>query len=135
MARIILTGVAAVLVALLTGFLWGSSGRSDAEEALEQVRVRGDLLEARGAVLAAQVAVYNTNFGDASRNLEDARALVDRAMQQFRLLDREDAATRLEGALTSIREAQQLTGKLDLGANSRAAEAVKAIDSVLAPAS
>jgi hypothetical protein len=131
MAKTILGAIAAVLIALLAGFLWGLAGRSGAEDALERSLVRGDLLEARAAVLAARVAIYNTNFGDASRNLEDGRGFVDRGMQRLRMLGRDADAERLEGALMPIGEAQQLAGRLDLGANQRAAEALKTIESVL----
>jgi hypothetical protein len=131
MAKKILVGSAVVLVALLAAFLWGASGKWGIEDALEQSTLRGDLLEARGAVLTARIALYNTNFGDASRSLEEARAVVERAAQRLRTLGRESDATQLEAAIVPVRDAQQLAGKLDLGANSRAADAEKTIDSVL----
>ena len=49
MAKMILGGVAVVLVALLAGFLWGASGRSTITRALERSELRNELLEARGA--------------------------------------------------------------------------------------
>ncbi|HVH29625.1 MAG TPA: hypothetical protein VM818_22915 [Vicinamibacterales bacterium] len=131
MIKKILGGLAAVLVALLAAFLWGASGKSSIQDALEQSTLRGDLLEARSAVLTARIALYNTNFGDASRSLEEARAVVERAVQRLHMLGRESEAKQLEAAIVPVREAQQLAGKLDLGANSRAADATKMIDSVL----
>jgi hypothetical protein len=131
MIRKILGGLAAVLVALLAAFLWGASGKSSIQDALGQSTLRGDLFEARGAVLTARIALYNTNFGDASRSLEEARAVVERAVQRLNMLGRESDAKQLEAAIVPIREAQQLAGKLDLGANSRAADATKMIDGVL----
>jgi hypothetical protein len=131
MAKMILGAVAAVLVALLAGFLWGAAGTRGLEQSLGHSALRGDLLEARGAVLASRIDIYNTNFGDSSRNLESARALVERALQRLRDLGREEDAGRLEAALPPIREAQQLAGRLDLGANGRAAEASKAIEALL----
>lgn len=131
MAKMILGGIVAVLVAVLAGFIWGAAGRSDLQAALQQLEVRSDLLEARGLVLASRIDVYNTNFGDSSRNLEEARAVVDRAMGRLQALGSDADAKQLEGALTPIREAQQLAGKLDLGANGRAAEAGKIIDGLL----
>ncbi len=131
MAKMILSGIAAVLVALLAGFLWGASGRSTIERALERSELRNELLEARGAALAARTDIYNTNFGEASRHLEEARAAVTRAVQRLERLDREEEMQLLQSAQGPIEEAQRLASKLDLGANARAAEAVKTLESVL----
>jgi hypothetical protein len=131
MFKKILVGLAAVLVAVLAAFLWGASGKSAVEDALERSTIRGGLLEAGNAVLAARIAVYNTNFGDASRNLEQARAGIERAVQRLQMLGRDDEAKQLEAAIVPVRDAQQLAGKLDLGANSRAGDATKIIDAVL----
>jgi hypothetical protein len=131
MVKKILGGLAAFLVALLAAFLWGASGKWSLEDALEQSTLRGDLLEARGAVQTARIALYNTNFGDASRSLDEARVVVERGVQRLRTLGRDSDAKQLEAAIVPVRDAQQLAGKLDLGANSRAADAEKTIDSVL----
>lgn len=131
MAKMILGVTAAVLVALLAGFLWGASGKSTIERALDRSELRNELLEARGAALAARIDVYNTNFGEASRHLEEARAAVTRAVQRLERLDREDEMQRLQSALGPIEEAQRLASTLDLGANARAAEAVQTLESVL----
>jgi len=131
MAKMILGGTLAVLVALLAGFVWGASGKSTIERALERAELRNELLEARGAALAARTDIYNTNFGEASRNLEEARGAVTRAVQRLERVDRQDEMQRLQGALGPIEEAQRLASTLDLGANARAAEAVRTVDSVL----
>ena len=131
MVRMILGGIAAVLVALLAGFLWGASAKSTVERALERSELRNELLEARSAALAARVDIYNTNFGEASRHLEEARSSVTRAVQRLQRLDREAEAQQLQAALGPIEEGQRLASKLDLGANSRAAEAVQTLESVL----
>ena len=131
MAKMILGGIAAVLIALLAGFLWGASGKSTIERALERAELRNELNAARIAALAARVDIYNTNFGDASGHLEDARASVTRAIQRLESLDRDAEAQRLQSALGPIEEAQRLASKLDLGANARTAEAIKTVESVL----
>ena len=130
-ARIGLTVVAVVLVALLAGFLWGASGRSTLDRALQRSELRNELLDAGAAALAARVDLYNTNFGDASRHLEDARTVAGRAAQRLDALGRDDDTKRLQSALGSIEEAQRLAAKLDLAANARAGDAAKAIDAVL----
>jgi hypothetical protein len=131
MAKKILIWLASVLVALLAAFLWGASGKAGLEDALERSTLRGSLLDARGGVLTARIALYNTNFGDASRSLEEARIATERAIERLRMAGREDDAKQLEAAIVPVRDAQQLAGKLDLAANSRAADAEKVIDGVL----
>ena len=130
-ARTGLTVVAVVLVALLAGFLWGASGKSTLDRALQRSELRNELLDARAATLAARIDVYNTNFGEASRHLEDARSVAGRAAQRLDALGRDDDLKQLQSALGSIEEAQRLAGKLDLAANTRAGDAAKAIDAVL----
>jgi len=130
-ARTGLIVVAVVLVALLTGFLWGASGRSTLDRALQRSELRNELLDARAAALAARIDVYNTNFGEASRHLEEARSVAGRAAQRLDALGRDDDLKQLQSALGSIEEAQRLAGKLDLAANTRAGDAAKAIDAVL----
>jgi hypothetical protein len=131
-ARTGLIVVAVVLVALLAGFLWGASGRSTLDRALQRSELRNELLDARAAALAARIDVYNTNFGEASRHLEDARSMGARAVQRLEALGRDDDLKQLQSALSSIGEAQRLASKLDLAANARAGDAAKAIEAVLA---
>ena len=130
-ARTGLIVVAVVLVALLTGFLWGASGRSTLDRALQRSELRNELLDARAAALAALIDVYNTNFGEASRHLEDARSIGARAAQRLEALGRVENLKQLQSALSSIEGAQRLASKLDLAANARAGEAAKAIEAVL----
>ena len=130
-ARTGLTVIAVVLVALLAGFLWGAAGKSTLDRALQRSELRNELLDARAAALAARIDVYNTNFGEASRHLEEARSVGGRAAQRLDALGRDDDLKQLQFALGSIEEAQRLAGKLDLAANTRAGDAAKAIDAVL----
>ena len=130
-ARTGLTVIAVVLVALLAGFLWGAAGKSTLDRALQRSELRNELLDARAGTLAARIDVYNTNFGEASRHLEEARSVAGRAAQRLDALGRDDDLKRLQSALGSIEEAQRLAGKLDLAANARAGDAAKAIDAVL----
>ena len=125
-------GIAAGLaVALLAGWLWGRSGQPDMAAALQASELRGELLGARAATLDARVAIYNVNFGEASKHLEDARGLLRRADERLKSLGRDDEVKQVQTALASIDEAQRMAGKLDQGANSRAGEAAKAVADVL----
>jgi hypothetical protein len=120
-----------LLVALLAGWIWGASGRSDTGRALRSSELRGELLAARAAVLDARVAIYNTNFGEASSHLDDARGLLDRANDGLKSLGRNDEVTQVQMAQASIDEAQRMAGRLDQVANTRAGEAAKILAAVV----
>lgn len=121
----------AVLVALAVGWGWGASGRSGLNRALKTAELRGRLLEGRASVLDARLAIYSVNFGEASRHFEDARSALRDADARLKDLGRGEDATRLEGALTRIDEAQRMVGQLNQDANAVAADAAKTIDDVL----
>ena len=118
-------------VALVAGWIWGASGRSDMARALHTAELRGELLGARAAVLDARVAIYSVNFGEASRHLEDARGLLRRADERLKSLGREDEVKQVQTAMTSIDDAQRMAGKLDQSANSRAGEAARIVAQLL----
>ena len=130
-AKLVLGVAAGLAVALLAGWIWGRSGRSDTARALETSELRGELLGARAAILDARVAVYSVNFGEASRHLEGARGLLARAGERLKSLGRDDDVRHVQTALASIDDAQRMAGKLDQNANSRAGEAAKTIADVL----
>ena len=95
----------------------------DGSQAADVRAVRDELLGARGAVLDARVAIYAVNFGEASRHLEGARGLLDRADRRLSSLGLTADLDRLATARARIDKAQRMTGKLDQSANTRAGEA------------
>ena len=125
--RLALIGVVAVIVVLGLGYVWGSSGRTQLENVLDDVRQQLDLAEARGDLLDARVNLYNNNFGDASRHFEEAKEPLRRTRQRYQEADRDDSARSVAAALEHVEEAQRLAGKLDPTANAKAAEALEAI--------
>ena len=131
MVKLVLGIAVGLVVALLAGWIWGASGRSEMARALQTSELRSELLGARAAVLDARVAIYSVNFGEASRHLEDARGLLGRADERLKSLGRDDEVRRVQTALASIDEAQRMAGKLDQSANSRAGEAAKMVADVL----
>jgi hypothetical protein len=131
MTKLILGITAGLAVALLAGWIWGRSERSHMGRTLETSELRGELLGARAAALDARVAIYSVNFGDASRHLEDARGLLGRADARLKSLGRDEEVRQVQTALTSIDDAQRMTGKLDQNANSRAGDAAKTVADVL----
>jgi hypothetical protein len=120
-----------LLVALLAGWIWGTSGQSDATRALETAELKGELLGARAAILDARVAIYSVNFGEASGHLENARGLLRRAEERLKRLVLDDEVKQVRAALTCIDDAQRMAGKLDQSANSRAGDAAKMLADLL----
>jgi hypothetical protein len=126
-ARLALIVLALIVVLLGLGYVWGSSGRSAAEDALQGARQGLDIAEARGHLLDARVSLYNMNFGEASKRLEDAKDPLRRTRDRYRQGGDDDAARNITTALERIDEAQRLAGQLDQAANSKAGEALDAI--------
>ena len=131
MARLVLGITGGLLVALLAGWIWGTSGQSDATRALETAELKGELLGARAAILDARVAIYSVNFGEASGHLENARGLLRRAEERFKRLVLDDEVKQVQAALTCIDDAQRMAGKLNQSANSRAGDAAKMLADLL----
>jgi hypothetical protein len=121
-------GILLLTVALGAGYWWGASGRSTAQDALDGVQQRLDLADARGHILEARVSLYNVNFGDAQRQLDDAKAPLTRALDRAKAEGKKESVDALTAALGHAQEAQRLAGRLDQSANSRANEALKAIE-------
>lgn len=127
---IVITIVA--LAAVLGAWLSGASGRWTAERALQAVELRQTLVEGRSNMLEARLDVYSVNFGEASRHLESARALLRRANDQLTARGRANEATEVQAALVGIDVAQRMAGNLDQNANTRTAEAAKIVADVIA---
>ena len=128
----VLTVVVLVLVAFGLGFAWGASGRSTAQSALDGVLQQVDLSEARSRILEARVSLYNVNFGDAQRQLDDAKGPLTKARDRAQADGKKDAAAALTAALAHVQEAQRLAGRLDASANNQASEALKSIQTAQA---
>jgi hypothetical protein len=131
MPKLILGIAGGLLVALAAGWIWGASGQSDTARALQAAELRNELLGARAAALDARVAIYSVNFGEASGHLENARGLLRRAEVRLNAAGRNEDLKLVQTALAAIDDAQQMAGKLDQSANSRAGDAAKAIADLL----
>jgi hypothetical protein len=130
-AAVVLGIAVALMVALGAGWFWGASGQRDVASTLQTSELRGELLGARAAILDARVAIYSTNFGEASRHLEDARGLLGRADERLRRLNLDDDIKQLQTAVARIDDAQRMAGKLDQSANSLTGEAAKILADML----
>jgi hypothetical protein len=125
--KLILIAFVTLIVCLGLGYGWGASGQRGLQTALDDARQQLDLAEARGQILDARVSLYNNNFGDASRHLEDAKVPLRRARQRYQDAGQRDAAARIDAAIQHVEEGQRLGGKLDQAANSKAGEALEAL--------
>ena len=125
----LLTVVVLIVVAVGLGFAWGASGRVALQQGVEDAQQKLDVLEARGHILDARVSLYNVNFGDAQRQLEDAKAPLTRARDRMQSEGKKSAADAMAAALTHVQDAQRLASRLDQGANTQAGEALKSIQS------
>lgn len=123
--KAILAMLAALALAVLGGWIWGSAGQARAEDALARGGAGLHLANARGNLLAARVSLFEVNFGDASRSLESARADLLTAAEAFDRLRLKDEAAAAREAVARVNEAQQLAGRLDQSANSRLAETIR----------
>ena len=127
-AKLALIGLVALIVVFGVGYALGSSGRRAAEQALAGTQQQIDIANARGLLLSARVSLYNVNFGDAQRQLQDALAPLERVRQQFQQDGNETALASLTTAIQHVQQAQTMAGKLDQGANTQAAQALQALD-------
>lgn len=118
---------AVVLGAVLAGWVYGASGRSDVEQARRAAVQRADINEARALVSEGQVAVFQLNFGDAAKRFEAARIPVERVQASLRETGQAERAGRLEIALSHLRDAQRLAVSLDANARTAADAAIKAL--------
>lgn len=116
--------IAALLFALLGGWIWGSAGASRSREALANAGAGLHLANARARLFEARVDLFEVNFGRASLSFEGARAELTAAAQAFDRHRRRQDADAIRAALAVVDEAQRLAGRLDQTANARAAEAI-----------
>ena len=125
--KLILGVFVAILISLGAGFTWGAAGRVGLQTQLSDALQNYEMAETRALLLDARVSLYNNNFGDASRRLEEAKATLRSVHERYQAAGRNDAASSIEAALARVEEAQQLAGKLDPAANSKSGEALEAV--------
>ena len=115
-------------VTLGIGWLWGASGRWEAERQLMDARLNSDLTGARARLLAARVELYRLNFGSATSNFEAAK----RSLEASRAaLDQEDDAPsieRLQAAIAAAEEARRLAAQVNPAAQAAAERALAELD-------
>jgi hypothetical protein len=126
--KLALWGLLGALLVLGAGWLWGASGRWDAQSALQDAQQRFWLADARGALAQARVDLFELNYGQASRHLQQARDVLNEAARRLESGSGQAPADGIKEALARTIEAQQLAASVNTSANERAAEALKALD-------
>jgi hypothetical protein len=127
-SKLALYGLLAALVVFFIGWLIGSSGRRDAESRLATTQLRLDLAEARGAIASARVDLFELNFGQSVRRLDEGRRALQGAAARVGDDGPRAMAEPLEAAISNTTQAHELAGRMDQAAGSRAAEALRALD-------
>lgn len=126
--KIILWGLVVALVLLGAGWLWGASGRWDAQASVRDAELRLHLVEAQAALARARVDLFELNYGEAARRFgQGMRALSD-AANRLDASGQKETAAAVREALAKASEAQRLAASVNTSANERAAEALKSLD-------
>lgn len=100
------------------------------EQARRAAVHRAEVSEARAHILRGQVTLYLVNFGEASREFEQARVVIEQVQTRLRELGQAERAGRLEIVLTHLKDAQRLVVALDQSAQSAADAALQALQSI-----
>lgn len=129
--KVLASIAAAVVLAVVVSFFYGRSGASVDREALDAVRLRLQIVEARAQVLDGRVSLYLVNFGDAGRHFSFAKGPLAPARAALAARGRHELVATLDRAGKELDGAQELASRLSQDANSRAAEAARLLDDVL----
>lgn len=119
---------AALLLAVLGGWIWGNAGRGEAESALAESGTRLHAALARGHLLEARVHLFEVNFGSAARSLNAARADLETMASAVERQQGKDAAVPVRRAMELASEAQRLAADLNQAASSKAADAIRLLE-------
>jgi hypothetical protein len=130
-----MTGIALIVALAMIGggWLWGASGRSEAEQAQRAAELRADLAESRALLLEARVHLFTVNFGSAGRALDDARARITALQTRLREAGQAERAGQLEIVLAHIGDAGRFTLALDPRAQNAAEGALNALAAAAPP--
>jgi hypothetical protein len=132
-AKMALWAFVVVALVLGGGWLWGASGRWAAEAQTKEATLQWRLSEGRAELTAARVNVFELNFGDASRHIEQAKQALTAAAGLLDQRGAGDAAKDVRQVVAKASDAQQLTGRVDQTANARLGEALKRLDAIALP--
>ena len=112
----------ALVVAAVGGWFTGASGRSAVEREQAVTVMRAEFAEARALVFEGRVSLYQSNFGDAIRQFQEANKRIAEVQSQLREIGQIEQAGRLDAAASSLGEAQRVAATFDTTKAHAAAE-------------
>jgi hypothetical protein len=124
--------VVALLVTFLGGLIWGGLRGRDAGRQLQAATVNYHLVDGRARVLEGRLELYSTNFGNAARAFDAAKATLATAIRDLDSQGAAEEAAELRKVSSAIDLAFQRAGRLEPGAQEPAADAVKGLDALIA---
>lgn len=127
-AKIVLWAVVAALVLLGAGWVWGASGRRDAQASVRDAELRLRLSESQAALARARVDLFELNYGEASRRFGQALRALSDAANRLDADGQKETAGVVREALAKATQAQQLAASVNTTANERAGEALRSLD-------
>jgi hypothetical protein len=127
-AKIVLWGVVVALVLVGVGWLWGASGRWDAQASARDAELRLRLSDGQAALSRARVDLFELNYGQASQHLGQATRALNAAASRLDENHQKETADAVRDALSKATQAQQLAASVNTAANERAAEALRSLD-------
>lgn len=132
-SRLILIGAGVLILSYAAVWMLAASGRSEAERQAEEYVMLLQIQTGAASVLEGRISLYNVNFGDASRHFERAKPMFEQARDRLNATNRQADAGVLDRVIALVNEAQRMTGALDQGANTKAAEALDALRQISLP--
>jgi hypothetical protein len=103
----------ALVVAAVGGWFTGSSGRSTIERERTVIEMRAEFAEARALVLEGRVSLFQSNFGDAIKQFQQAGQRIASIQSRLRTMGQIEQASRLQMAASSLGDAQRLAATFD----------------------
>ena len=122
-------GVGCVVLAFALGWYVGASNRADLAAQLEQTMLRADAAEVRASIQDARLSLIDSNFGEARRAIQRARAIAQRGDARLRTLGQPDRAAGVQDVITQLDEADGLSAALNPTAADTAAAALRTLES------
>src|SRR5262245_10177397 len=111
--KLVIALVLALVIASVSGWFAGASGRAEIELQQRRSDMRAEFAEARALVFDARVNLYQTNFGNAIERFQNARKVIGHLQTQLRESGLVEQAGRLEIAQAHLNDAEHASALFD----------------------
>lgn len=119
--------ILAVILALASGWVWGTAGRLELQAKLDDTTLQLHMSEARARLLAARVDLYSLNFGAATKNLESAKLPLEGALGVFEQEGDTARANTIRATLASTEEGRSLAAQVNQSAQASVERALSSL--------